>query len=444
MCYDVPIARTGTQKYGPGETLIPVGSAGFTLIHREPDEVFRAETIASFQGKPIVNDHPTSDVTPDNWRNFAMGTVINPRKGTGDLLVADLILTDREGISLVNSGKVEVSCGYDADYEEIGPGEGRQLNIIGNHLALVERGRCGPRCSIGDESYKPEHEMTASLKVLDYLRTAFKAKDESELADIEKRMGDAIPYLTEPTQAIHVHIGSNPVTTEAGNLDDDPPEKPESVNTYEALMQKMDVAHAEFRDCISGIRSEIKDMKSTYDAMMQDDEGDDSTDDMMTKDDESEEDSDEEANEGNKADKNEQEVKSTSDSAKFADVFVATCAGVEIVYPGARLKTFDASADPKVTLASLHSMRLDAISHAAKQPETAALVVGSLGGKSFDRKRTSSRDASAVFNAVVAYKRAQNNAPNRQSAARDGAPAASPQIRTLADLNLFLSAQKYQ
>ena len=44
----------------------------------------------------------------------------------------------------------EVSCGYDADYEQTSPGKGKQSNIIGNHLALVDQGRAGHAYAIQD------------------------------------------------------------------------------------------------------------------------------------------------------------------------------------------------------------------------------------------------------------------------------------------------------
>ncbi len=68
-----------------------------------------------------------------------------------DILLADLLITDKAAIESVRAGLREVSCGYDADYEQIEPGRGRQRNIIGNHVALVEKGRCGSRCAIGDK-----------------------------------------------------------------------------------------------------------------------------------------------------------------------------------------------------------------------------------------------------------------------------------------------------
>ena len=151
---DVPIARTGQQLYRDVELpdLIANGD-GWIAVDREPDEVFRADSIASFPGKPITDDHPMDVVTPDNWSNLAIGVVQNPRRGSGefhDLLLADLLFTTSHGIQQVRGGKRALSVGYDARYEQDAPGRARQRHIVANHVALVDEGRCGTRCVILD------------------------------------------------------------------------------------------------------------------------------------------------------------------------------------------------------------------------------------------------------------------------------------------------------
>lgn len=160
ICYDVPVARTGEMIYGPGETPIQVGADGRVKIQRDAKEVFAPKSMASLNGKPVTDDHPPVDVDPDNWRFYTRGVVVNPRRGEGtlaDCLVADMIIFDADTIRDIELGKVEVSCGYNPDYVEFldakgdaVPGKGEQANIIYNHLALVDRGRCGAKCSIGD------------------------------------------------------------------------------------------------------------------------------------------------------------------------------------------------------------------------------------------------------------------------------------------------------
>ena len=153
LCKDVPLTRIGEFEYLAREVPVEGGMDGKVKIERDEDEVFAINTIASFEGKPITINHPDEMVTPENWSELAHGHIQNVRRGEGeqsDLLLGDLLITTEEAIELVKSGLREVSLGYDAEYEQIEKGKGRQRNIIGNHVALVVKGRAGGRCAIQD------------------------------------------------------------------------------------------------------------------------------------------------------------------------------------------------------------------------------------------------------------------------------------------------------
>lgn len=159
---NVPLARTGPQLYSDQEIPIRGDASGRIIIDREPEEVFRPQTLASLNGKAVTLDHPDEDVTPENYKGLLVGTVINPRRGLNaidNLLLGDLVIYDPAAIKAIRDKEVrEVSVGYKADYEETGDARGRQRNIICNHLALVRDGRCGPVCRIGDKAFFPRHE----------------------------------------------------------------------------------------------------------------------------------------------------------------------------------------------------------------------------------------------------------------------------------------------
>ena len=177
VCIGVPIARTGEMLYGKGETPLETGDDGTVKVDRDEEEVFRPETMASFEGKPITISHPEEFVGPDNWKDLAKGVLQNVRRGTGeqkDDLIADLLITDKMAIGLVKNGLREVSCGYEADYLQIEDGKGKQKNIVGNHLALVDQGRAGPSYAINDS--KGDNKM----KLKDRIKALFaKAQDEA-------------------------------------------------------------------------------------------------------------------------------------------------------------------------------------------------------------------------------------------------------------------------
>ncbi len=157
LCYDACLARVGTYTYKADEIpMVEPDDNGIVTVIRHPEDVFKEEAIASFVGKSVTNNHPSEgvDVTPDNWRALEVGVILDPRRGSGDkkdFLVADLLIKDKQAIELIQSGKTQLSCGYEAEYLTLKKGFAKQYGIIGNHVAIVENGRAGPKCSILDE-----------------------------------------------------------------------------------------------------------------------------------------------------------------------------------------------------------------------------------------------------------------------------------------------------
>lgn len=177
LCRDVPISKVGVFEYTELESGIK-GKNGRVQMSRTADELFKPETIQSFNAKPVVIGHARF-ADPDNWKDITIGVVQNVRQGEGDqadLLLADLLITDRKGIELVESGELrEVSCGYDAQSVEDGIGEGHQEGIVGNHVALVSKARCDG-CKVRDGA------MTVSIKTL--LRRLFRDGDEEKFDEM--------------------------------------------------------------------------------------------------------------------------------------------------------------------------------------------------------------------------------------------------------------------
>lgn len=186
VCFDVPMARTGEMIYGPGEVPdeLGVGDDGRIKIYRRPEVVFDRKSMASINGKPLTDDHPPVDVDPKNWRFYTRGVVMSPHRGEGkfkDCLMGDVIIYDEDTIRDVEMGKREVSCGYNPDYAQIlrDSGEpikgiGEQQNIIYNHLALVEKGRCGVKCAIRDHKTVDKKLIVSdeALRELEHLRAS--------------------------------------------------------------------------------------------------------------------------------------------------------------------------------------------------------------------------------------------------------------------------------
>lgn len=192
ICRNVPIARTGDQEYLGEEIGLDGADAGKVLaVHRLPEEVFSPATLASFEGKPVTNNHPPGIIGPDDAALYEKGHAQNIRRGSGeweDYILADLHIHDRELIDAIQGGKREVSCGYECDYAQDADGSYSQKNIRGNHIAVVERGRAGKRAAILDSDTitqaekPPERKVTMKSKILELFGLAAKDRSPEEIA----------------------------------------------------------------------------------------------------------------------------------------------------------------------------------------------------------------------------------------------------------------------
>lgn len=144
------ISRVGVQEYRRGDGSIE-------RAYRPPNEVGAQQSVATFDARPVVVDHPRENgsvVDAKNVKRLGVGVVLNPVFRDG-FIEADLLIQDADAVDAVKSGKVELSAGYFMDRDET-PGvspEGQsydfvQRNIRANHVAIVDEGRAGPQCRI--------------------------------------------------------------------------------------------------------------------------------------------------------------------------------------------------------------------------------------------------------------------------------------------------------
>lgn len=205
ICRNVPIARTGDQEYLAGE--LGLDGSNVITVHRPAEEVFSEATIASFEGKPVTDDHPADLLDAETAQTFSKGHVQNVRRGTSewaDYLIADLHIHDADLIREIRNGKREVSCGYMTEYEPNEDGTYTQRKIRGNHVAVVEEGRAGHVAAIMDsiqtKATTPPERKKMSKKSL--WSSLFGAAAEGKSADeISKLALDAAEALKEETPA---------------------------------------------------------------------------------------------------------------------------------------------------------------------------------------------------------------------------------------------------
>lgn len=437
VCVGVPIARTGAMLYHVSDELpVEANPDGSIIITRSEEDLFHPHTIASFVGKALIDDHPDVDITPTNWRTFVIegrvgGHILSVYRGEDDRadeLLADLMFTDAALISEVDAGKREVSCGYDAHYVQTAPGMGRQTDIIGNHLAIVERGRCGPRCSIGDSVSTPK-EITMSKPVVkppvaarvsfkDRIRQAFKDAEEKLLKEAEGESGEAATVdaagegeLAETPGSGESHVHVHLHNTGAAATDDDAP----PVDPYDARCTIIEKAVADLGTKFDSFAASMTPAASTGDA---------ATDEPVDPDEE-----------------DPKEKAKTKDSAAMETVFKSVVAQAEILAPGISFPTFDATAKRKATVDSLCQLRRKALDIAISTRDGIEAVQLVSAGKTPDVKTLDCTATAMLFKSAANARGMLNNRASTNDARNTPIEPtlvnASKALSTPAQLNEF-------
>jgi hypothetical protein len=132
-------------------------------VYRPENEVFNKDSLASFAGKPITNDHPGVPVNADNWKKFAVGGAGEDVLRDGQFIRVPMTLQDKGVIKDYRTGKKELSVGYACDLKwETGTAPGGeeydaiQTGIRVNHVAVVTAARGGSKLAIGDDEDNEE------------------------------------------------------------------------------------------------------------------------------------------------------------------------------------------------------------------------------------------------------------------------------------------------
>jgi len=143
------IARTGIQLYTDAD-----GSV--RREYRPETEVASPDSLASFAGKAITSEHPPVLLDADNTKDYQVGFSGTEVVYDNGFVKAVMTITDKETIDRIMRGDArEVSAGYRVNYDPT-PGvtdsgehyDGIQKEILGNHIAVVRRGRAGPQVKL--------------------------------------------------------------------------------------------------------------------------------------------------------------------------------------------------------------------------------------------------------------------------------------------------------
>ena len=143
------IARTGIQLYTDAD-----GSV--RREYRPETEVASPDSLASFAGKAITSEHPPVLLDAENTKDYQVGFSGTEVVYDNGFVKAVMTITDKDTIDRIMRGDArEVSAGYRVNYDPT-PGvtdsgehyDGIQKEILGNHIAVVRRGRAGPQVKL--------------------------------------------------------------------------------------------------------------------------------------------------------------------------------------------------------------------------------------------------------------------------------------------------------
>lgn len=205
--------------------------------YRPPEEAFKADSLASFLGKPITIGHKAF-VTAGNAAQVApVGSVLSEGRQDGNNIIADIVIYN------LDTNARELSCGYTLDLDET-PGttpEGEhydaiQRNIRVNHIAIVPKGRAGvARLNMDGEQVLEEEQ-----------------KEEQKMAEMTKvRLDSGIEYDCAPEVKVAI---------EKMNKD-----SADAKKAYDTLQAKFDALEAELAKEKEGRKADAEKAKANFD-----------------------------------------------------------------------------------------------------------------------------------------------------------------------------------
>lgn len=281
-----PILKAGILEYY-GSELID-GGEDDTIKGRkiDPKKIYkvyipREELIKgadSFKLLPITNDHQWLGREGADAREYQEGTSGDTVAVKGDLLYVPLKFTGDEIIEDLESGdKEELSASYtnelswadNPDYDFVAS------DIKGNHIALVEKGRCGSDVRVLNQAMESKHMKT---KVSNELKLVVDGKEINleeffkKDAPIDTDAKDDKAPVDEPVETDNESIDKRAVIDEIGGILKDKGLDDEIIRTVIAKAEKLAYDGSEATESDNEDPDENEPVDENLDAPADDDE----------------------------------------------------------------------------------------------------------------------------------------------------------------------------
>ena len=156
------IARTGEMEYVTND-----GDVYYQYV--PPDTLFDSDHLESIAGLPVTLNHPEELVTPENYSEYAIGSVGDRVTANLNKGLVEVIFTvgDAKAIKAVTQeGINQLSMGY---WAELTPHPSKpktfiQAKRVGNHIAIVDKARGGEQLKLNLDSYNIGTKNIQSIK----------------------------------------------------------------------------------------------------------------------------------------------------------------------------------------------------------------------------------------------------------------------------------------
>lgn len=147
-----PVSSYGIFEYSAAQVGLPGDPNRIVNVYRPESSLTDPDAIVSFQTLPLIDDHDLlsgfeEDEDVMSPEDKGVDGVMTNVRYVAPWLIADIKIFSRRMRRAIDSGKCDLSAGYGCDFIiQSGTFEGKpyevmQINMRGNHLALVDAGR---------------------------------------------------------------------------------------------------------------------------------------------------------------------------------------------------------------------------------------------------------------------------------------------------------------
>lgn len=196
-----PITKVGVFPYLGKQISADCEPNKVYMVLRPKEELFRKETLDSLKLLPLVNEHTMlgKDFTPAEEKGVE-GILGEQVVHDNDTIYTDIKIFSEDMKDKISNGKKELSLGYFCTYDkQAGTYKGQrydyvQKNIVGNHLALVDKGRMGSDVRVYDKAIEVNKVFCCdSLEDIDIEKMEYKNnKEEKKKMAEEKKQVETI------------------------------------------------------------------------------------------------------------------------------------------------------------------------------------------------------------------------------------------------------------